>query len=270
MHFEYDTKPHFFGAAPGLSLLATLWLGACGGEPTESWALGPPEQREDAERWQPVDNPSAMGIALELRLARLPPQGAVAQAPWPGSHWPTFRDSINHRWQGSDRPSPVEKYAQAFGGGRLEDAVSRQHGIASAGGRSCEDDAGCHEGYACARRRGETRGHCVSKWWGICDGWASASVLTPEPSHPVTVRGVRFEVNDIKALLSYAYLGSPSYMVGGRCNEPEVSVDRNKRPVRAACRDTNAGSFHLLLANVVGIHERNIIVDQDLGPRVFN
>ena len=34
--------------------------------------------------------------------------------PWPDTYWPTYEDSVNARWQGSDVPSPLEKYDMAF------------------------------------------------------------------------------------------------------------------------------------------------------------
>src|SRR5262249_41204602 len=139
------------------------------------------------ERWSNEDRPSDFASHLERRASALPSSGEAEPIPWPGSYWPTSKDSINYRWDGSSSRSPVEKYEAAFGLSGLEDAVSAHYGIDSLTG---SDECGegheghrCKKGESCAKRRGATSGRCVPTWFGLCHGWAAAAILFPEPEH---------------------------------------------------------------------------------------
>ena len=109
------------------------------------------------------------------------------------------------------------------------------------------------------------------EWWGICDGWSAAAILTPEPQRGVTRHGVHFKVNDIKALLSVAYQGFGSGMIGARCNRRgDPTCDAAGRPHDFVHRSTNPGSFHIILTNFVGLQQRSFVIDRDPSYRVFN
>lgn len=52
-------------------------------------------------------------------------------------------------------------------------------------------------------------------WAGHCNGWAAAALLEPEPTTPVTARGVTFSVGDQKGLLSdYHFADTPVWEYG--------------------------------------------------------
>jgi hypothetical protein len=119
-------------------------------------------------------------------------------------------------------------------------------------------------------------------WEGRCAGWAPASIAFEEP-RPVTLKNpwgieVPFGSSDIKALLTYyndssSKAASPrtrseSYFLGDRCN-----IDLSENPARASeisCRDTNAGSFHVVLANLIGIAKKGFVIDQTHDAEVWN
>jgi hypothetical protein len=42
-------------------------------------------------------------------------------------------------------------------------------------------------------------------WEGLCNAWSVASLMEPEPDHPVTVGGQTFQVADLKAILVKTY-----------------------------------------------------------------
>src|SRR5690606_9582650 len=110
------------------------------------------------EAWSDADDPRLLGAGFEHVLDELPNWGVAERLPWPGSYWPSFRDSINYRWAGSGTRSAAEKYGLAFGKSGVEDAVSRYYGVDSLWGRSCKQRSDCDKGQACARRRGEKTG----------------------------------------------------------------------------------------------------------------
>lgn len=234
----------------------------------EAEASGEARQKEE---WSPADSPHLFGPGLEVRLDALPASGEAAQVPWAGSYWPVSRDAINFRWAGE---SPAKKYERAFGLSGVEDAVSRAHGIDGATGRACTSEAQCEaqRGEVCGRRAGRSSGRCIPTWWGLCHAWAPAAILWPEPRVAVTRNGVRFEVQDLKALATLVHDRTRTKFAALRCDTdaPDFAFDRYGRPRDGACRDTNAGTFHVLLANYLGRFKQSFVEDRTIDDEVWN
>jgi hypothetical protein len=245
-----------------------------------------PEVVKQREAWASQDNPSLFSGTLEYRFDALPREGEAAQVPWAGSYWPTYEDNINFRWGGEASESPAKKYELAFYGAdagvSVEDAVSRAHGIDSArGAKTCNETSECNGflGETCAKRRGQPSGRCIATWWGICHAWAPAAILLPEPKNPVTRNGVTFEVQDLKALGSLVHNSTRNKFISLRCNkhfsQPDgggIRLDRFGRPVDQdrECRDTNAGTYHVLLANYLGLMKQSFVEDRTNDYEVWN
>lgn len=121
----------------------------------------------------------------------------------------------------------------------------------------------------------------IPTWMGMCMGWAFASINYKEPKSIILENTalpadkqikVPFGASDIKALLmfyqrTYSFYkgilpGDIYKRVGQRCN------DATKKS--AACLDTNAGSFHIVLANLIGLQKKGLVADLDNGPEVWN
>lgn len=245
---------------------------------TAGAACGPGEEAthvsSQAERWSTEDRPFRFASRLERRASELPEVGSVERVPWPGSYWPTAKDSINHRWNGPGSHSPAKKYEIAFGRRNVEDAVSRHHGVDSLRhSDACGPGRRCQSGEVCAKRRGETGGRCVPTWYGLCHGWAAASILFPEPQRPVVRNGVTFEVQDIKALLTLVHDDADYKDISGRCERDAdhggMRYDPYGRP-EPDCRDTNPGTFHIILTNYVGLRRTAFIMDRDFAAEVWN
>ncbi|MFH1529433.1 MAG: proprotein convertase P-domain-containing protein [Pseudomonadota bacterium] len=110
----------------------------------------------------------------------------------------------------------------------------------------------------------------IETWWGLCHAWVPAAILAAEPQHDVTINGVTFTVSDIKALLIAMYDRSAAHMLGGRCNDFELERDEAGRPLNEDCRDTNAGSFHVVITNMLGKMKRAFAEDRTIGYQVWN
>ena len=110
----------------------------------------------------------------------------------------------------------------------------------------------------------------IETWWGLCHAWVPAAILAAEPQHDVTINGVTFTVSDIKALLIAMYDRSSAHMLGGRCNDYEIERDEAGRPLNEDCRDTNAGSFHVVITNMLGKMKRSFAEDRTIGYQVWN
>lgn len=230
-------------------------------------------QNTDAERWSQYDNPELFGERLEYSLKALPTSGTVSRMPWVGSYWPMAYDSINFQWAGAGTESAPHKYGRAFGLGGVEDAVSRQHGVDAVGSATCYYNGQCRGwGEVCARRAGYAIGRCIPGWWGLCHAWATASIMQPEPLHPVVKNGVEFRIPDLKALMTVVYHTPAVKQVSLRCDipTPNIPYDRAGRPIIDSCRDANPGTFHVLLANYLGLKGVSFIEDRAIGQDVWN
>jgi hypothetical protein len=220
------------------------------------------------EAWSPQDTPHRLDDDFNYEFDELPTRGRAKRLPWPGSYWPSYLDGINYRWAGPNTRSPAEKYGLAFGKKGVEDAVSRHSGVDSLPTPACRKTSDCRQGEACARRRGESRGRCTAPWVGICHAWAPAALFEREPQRPVTYRGVRFEINDLKALITMAYTeGLSARLVSLRCDEDGDGADLHHL---SACRDTNPGTFHVVLANLLGLRRTAFIHDRVYDDEVWN
>jgi len=237
---------------------------------------------QKAEAWSPQDAPSMFSADLDHTFAALPTQGEAARIPWAGSYWPVYEDGINHVWKAGEE-SPAAKYGRAFNRTGVGDAVSRANGIDGQSGRTactaanaattCKSDLG----EACAIRPGKTEGRCIPTWFGICHAWAPAAIMVPEPEREVTRNGVTFRVNDLKALASLVHEGVEHRFVSLRCElddragaDNDVEFDAHGRPNTSACRDSNAGSFHVLLANYLGVKRASFVFDRTFDDEVWN
>ena len=264
------------GVSPSVEERADASLGGSAGESAEESTndLGFAQQEE---KWSSSDNPSLFLNGLERHVTQLPKHGEASPIPWSGSYWRMSRDSIAYRWAGPRSYSPASKYQAAFGGNRLEDRVSAARGIDSqTSARSCVDNSNCNQtlNEECGKREGQLWGRCIPAWFGICNGWAAASILFPEPRHAVVRNGVNFEVQDIKALLSMVHTRVSARRVALRCYDSTKTGSLQSsvfgRPVSQRCRDTNPGTFHILLANYLGMRRRSFVEDRTFDRPIWN
>ncbi len=252
-----------------------LFWAACRGAPIQPGAAQP-GQKEDA--WDTANNPSHLGDDFIYAVYALPTEGE-APPPIPGDYWPTYRDSINAKWD-SEQPSPVEKYARAFGKDvtQVMDAVSYAQGVKSLDYRkACTSDEDCsdqNDGSACAASYDGADKRCVPRWWGICHGWAPYALSEPAAKHSVKRNGVTFYPGDLQALMSLLYTDIDSAMLATRCelgnHDHPVGSDPSGRTIESSCRDMNAGSWHVLVTNKMGLHHQGFVLDQSANYEVWN
>jgi hypothetical protein len=218
----------------------------------------------------PMDT-NANSIAQKYARASFDP------SPWPSSYWPTFQDSINHRW--TDDISPAEKYARAFGRDptAFMNKVSAQLGIDSQAdsSRVCTSDNQCdrfRDGSKCARRYGRASGYCVPGWYGICHAWAPAAILEDEPRCNVVKNGVTFRPFDIKGLMTAVYDGAevPLVFTGARYDGGGSPRDEYGRYTDPFERDLGPGYFHIAVTNIMGRFRKSFIVDVAADAQVWN
>jgi hypothetical protein len=268
------------GLARALVAIPLLALIACG-----------PVDRTNTlkEAWDASNRPQIMGGGYDFRLEALPTQGQHSGPAWSGDYWPTYLGGIAQRWmfrgdlakgvrypliqrhelEGRDlsRLSPAEKYDLYAGDynysvTQLERARTRVLDAAPGS---------------------------IARWEGLCHGWAPASVTWQEP-RPVTLTSkdgikIPFGSADVKALLTLAMhegKGSRQDFLGRRCEadfgrlQTELNAGRITREQYRAqveslsCRDSNAGAFHVVLTNELGLRKTSFLMDMTPDVEVWN
>lgn len=114
-------------------------------------------------------------------------------------------------------------------------------------------------------------------WKGICNGWSPASILYREPS-PVTLKNpdgidVPFGSSDVKAMISLFYSWGTKIktrQLARRCNFDLKSTFGGLFSNYPNCKDTDAGAFHIVLTNQIGLKQESFIADVDRGDEVWN
>jgi subtilisin-like proprotein convertase family protein len=241
-----------------------------------------------ADRWDSENDPTLFGVELDTVLVDLPQQADVAEPAWPADYWATYLDSVNKRWQTGDTYSPVEKYDLAFNDwtppANFETMLPFK-ACAQEFDQEYYDSLGPAAKYWSNNKGNKVKRdkwngtyeeceEAIETWWGLCHAWVPAAILEPEPQKAVTYNGVTFEVSDMKALLLMAYNRSSTRFLGKRCNlkNDEIERDEYGRIVdsQSECRDTNPGSLHLILANLVGRDKRGFAEDRTTAYQVWN
>lgn len=222
------------------------------------------------EAWNSQNDPLNLNGMYNRKLSDLPLEASLEAVPWTDSYWPSTRGGLANRWKDwsadpfeselltkeqllelSEKElaklSPAEKY-DIFTGRYEYPLTSHERE------RTSPDDQG---------------------WEGLCHGWAAAAMNFKEPK-PVLLENadgikIPFGSSDVKALLTFLqgnYSRASTRFLGSRCN-----IDLGENPDAAnnpECRDTNAGSFHIVVSNQIGIEKKSFIADVTRDYQVWN
>jgi hypothetical protein len=140
----------------------------------------------------------------------------------------------------------------------------------------------------------------MAYWFGICDGWTPAAINHAEPApinekdangvvqNPVLSKDgilIPFGSADVKAMMNHYYNRThektpaaffakkrfdvaAAALVGLEC---KTDLTKISDPFSIAeCADTNAGAFHLVMANQLGRMGRGFGIDVDAGVEIWN
>ncbi len=213
------------------------------------------------EEWSRVSDPLIMDHNYETRFYALPLNGEVAhlQKFWSGDYWPLNRGNINYRWNASptfNMPSPSLIQAQSMS----------QQELAQLSPAEKFDLLNGRYSYPLKQEVIGISNPNAQYWEGICHGWAPAAMNHNEPT-PKNLKNrdgimVPFGSSDIKGILSYYYAYPyhvpDTHQVGRRCNENDCIPD------------LNAGAFHIVLTNKVGLEKIGFIADMAANKEVWN
>ncbi len=231
---------------------------------------------------------SLVGSNMILSYSFLPLNGRLAddRLGWSESYWPSNKGMIAYRWNHPD-PKPFKyKYLS-----RSEVMSMREEELGQLSPAELYDIAQGDYNFSLTKRVFSLVSPRDTWWEGICHGWAQAAINYPEPdrvtvSNPDGIR-VPFGASDVKALLAfheaYNFRGGNNWaFLGVRCKTPgKVPGEGDDRdsytgfPEPALrnsdeCRDVNAGAFHVVISNMIGIHGAGFVADIDRFNDVWN
>lgn len=243
-----------------------------------------------AEKFDKANNPSYFNLVakrpMSLQLTQLPLEGALRDERfgWSESYWPSNLGGIAYRWN-SPNPQPF-KYKLLTKEEVLRASESELSELSPA--ELYDISLGDYR-YSLTKKVLKTYSPKDLWWEGICHGWAQAAANYPEPDKTVVTNkdGVRvpFGSSDVKALLAMhdAFNSKGAYTrIGARCGvngkvdgeaypeDGDVAAPNPKDANRPECRDVNAGAFHVVLANMIGINSQGFVADVDRFNDVWN
>lgn len=222
------------------------------------------------EAWQGISAPEVVASGFTHRIDRIPYEGAINYNPiaWSGDYWASKLGGINYRWNSKTRTpfnytSPSYKELRRYSRAKLE---------ALSPAEKYDIYTGNYH-YPLKAEVAKTVSPEAKDWEGICHGWAAASVHHAEPYAVDATNDqgitVPFGSSDIKALLSYYYAAKTdtdgTTYAGLRCNFGQWTGGRNE-----CNQDLNAGAFHIIMGNLLGIKREGFIADLNRYDEVWN
>jgi hypothetical protein len=198
------------------------------------------------EEFNAANSPVRMrppGIAMQEHLTELPTSASLPA--WISADIYHFSENGTAKRTG-DELSPIEKYDAAFNPGLGNPATKWER---------------IHHG---------KEGGSLESWYGHCHSVAASVAVEEEPSQSVTLHGITFSPQDVKALLAEAYFLPQEKVAGKRCELSATPTNSQGRVVEEDCRDLNPGTFHVTLANYVGLFHLKPILDIDATYKVWS
>lgn len=243
-----------------------------------------------AERWDDNNHPNhfnkVTGTPIISSYALLPLVGKLddERLGWSETYWPANKGGIAFRW---NHPDPMPFNYDFITKEELKKMSLPQ--LEQLSPAELYDIAQGDYTYSLTRK---TLSQFTPQdlWWeGICHGWSLAAANYPEPAK-VVVRnpdGIRvpFGSSDVKGLLAMhdAYNSQGIYThIGGRCSalgkvpgegssrDANINMPLEELAEALDCRDVNAGSFHIVMANMIGIQSKSLVADVDRFNDVWN
>ena len=221
--------------------------------------------------WKGFSEPEIMASGFTHSFNALPLEGAMAPSKkgWSGHYWPTQKGSINYRWN-----TPEPRGFGTVSPSRAEVMSMSPEAIALLAPSEKYDLYMGNYDYPTKKAASNFSNAGASDWAGLCHGWAPAALNHNEPTPKVVTNpdGIQipFGSTDIKALVSfyYAFIDDSSDMahqVGLRC-----FFGSWLGGARGCGEDLNAGAFHIVAANMLGLRKEGFLSDVDRYKEVWN
>lgn len=220
------------------------------------------------EAWDANNDPRRLAGTYEVEFAALPTDGRLTSEPWTDSYWPSYKGGLANRWASLNSVDP-------FAYSPPSEAAVRRMSQSQLRQLSPAEKYDIFRGqFTFPLLQYERRRTSAANptWYGICHGWAQASLHFPKEPKPLTLRSaggidVPFGSADVKGLLALAQQYNrpqgATRLLGRRCS-------LNPSDDSPACRDVNAGSFHIILTNFIGRLGQGFVFDFERALEVWN
>jgi len=241
-------------------------------------------------KWDKANNPNYFNIIINSKVntdfRELPLVATLKddRLGWSDSFWPSNMGGIAYRWN-HPQPQPFNYKFHT----REEVKKMSEKELSQLSPAELYDISQDDYKYSLSKKVLKTYSPKDLWWEGICHGWAQAASNYPEPDKSVVTNkdGVKvaFGASDVKALLSMhdAYNSKGIYArIGARCGvvgkvpgeafpeDGDVPMPAPTDANRPECADVNAGAFHVVLTNMIGIKSQGFVVDVDRFNDVWN
>ena len=229
------------------------------------------------------------GITPILKFSSLPLTGKLAddRLGWSETYWPSNKGGIAYRWNHPD-PQPFKYHLNT----KDELMKMSQEEISRLSPAELYDISNDDYNYSLTRKALNLYTTNDMWWEGICHGWSQAAINYPEPA-PVVLTNqagikVPFGSSDVKGLLAmheaYNYRGQTFAFAGRRCkvngkvvgeaDDRDPIANRAYPPVELAesadCKDVNAGAYHVIISNMLGLLGKGFVADIDRFNDIWN
>lgn len=225
--------------------------------------------------WDRANNPRNLNNKYSLKLSSLPLAGKMSddKMPWSETYWPSQKGGIAYRWQ-------LDQSLSVYRTPPTREQLKRMspNQIAQLSAAEKFDIARGRYDYPLVKEVAGMNKETAPDWYGICHGWTPAAYNHREPM-PNTVKNpdgieVAFGSSDVKGLLSYYYATptakAPTRTVGRKCRDSKTSLGAFLNNANNGCEDVNAGAFHVILTNQIGLMNESFSVEIDPGHEIWN
>ncbi len=220
--------------------------------------------------WKGFSDPEIMSSGFTHKLSDLPLAGSAEDGKhaWSGHYWPSQKGGINHRWN-----SPLNEMFKYSSPNKDQVAKMSLEELAQLAPTEKYDLFLGQYNYPLKQEAAMSANPRAADWAGICHGWAPATLHHVEPTAKVLTNpdGIQipFGSADIKALLSYYYAfyheTDTTSQMGLRC-----FFGSWMGGMRGCDDDLNAGAFHIVIANKLGLEKKGFLADVDRYKEVWN
>jgi len=221
--------------------------------------------------WNDANNPSNFDPKYIKNFTQLPLNGAMdpqLKRGWADSYWPRINGTIADRWQVKDSfykddKSPTQSQLQSMSDDQLS--------VLSPGEKF--DIARGKLNFPIVSEIRKTYKVSTKDYHGLCYGWTHASLNYDEPkaidyTNPKNNIKIHFGSSDIKGLLAFYHQNYDSSIyrfIGKSCTSATHLFNLD-----GSCTDVHPASFHIMMANELGIKHRGFAADRDPGVEIWN
>lgn len=255
--------------------------------------------QQEAQTWATIEEKDELADLTEgwidadklaLDLDSVPAKGETGRDLWSDDYWRTRWGGLSYRYSEPEEyetyEEAIEAYVQPKAWNKLLDKFSGEaltKRIVNWSPAEKYDLSLSDEKFSLTNQQKEMGENFadedgeIEDWLGICHGWAAAAIMVPRPRKVVKTPGpensaITWYPNDIKSLASllWAVGDSQTNFAGFKCEVNRPATFQNGRMQEQECFDTNPGTFHLALGNLVGRNKLSFVMDSTFDYEIWN